>query len=314
LIRVPELKFEFEGRNKKIIVRDRKSHFIHPFWKEGQKPIGVLCCQFYEAKWSNGCLYACDYCYLKGTFKWQRWKGRQQTVFGNTDELLDEVYEFLELKEPMVLHTGEVADSLAVPGSEKLMAELIRIFGQQDKHTLLILTKSDNVDELLDVEHNGRTVIGFSINPPAIARRFEKGAATTEKRLRAAQKCIKAGYKVMVRVDPMIPVSGWRRQYKALFKKLNKMKLYGVVVGTLRAFPTLRRLLSKDLRSLLPVREDDRRYHLESELRWEMYRFAFKNLKFKRMGTCKESGETWAKLVTEFGPKRFLCNCRLQEV
>ena len=26
-----------------------------PFWKEGNKPTGVLCCQFYEAKWSNGC-------------------------------------------------------------------------------------------------------------------------------------------------------------------------------------------------------------------------------------------------------------------
>ena len=313
MIRVPELKFELEDRRKKVIVRDRKSKFIHPFWKEGQKPVGVLCCQFYEAKWSNGCLYACDYCYLKGTFKWQGWKGREQTVFGNTDKLREEVEKFLQLEEPMVLHTGEVSDSLAVPGSEKLMAQLIEAFARQDRHTLLILTKSSNVDALLDIRHNGRTVIAFSINPPAIARKFEKGAATTEQRLRAAQKCIKVGYKVMIRVDPMIPVKGWRMQYRALFKKLNKMKLYGVVVGTLRAFPTLRGMLSKDLKDLLPCRESDRRYHLESNLRWEMYKFAFKSLKFKRMGVCKESGETWARLVTECGARKFLCNCRLQE-
>jgi len=300
-------------KGAKISLRPRKSKFITPFWQEGKKPAGVLCCQFHEAKWSNGCIYKCDYCYLKGTFRWQKWKGGEQTVFSNLPEFFEEVEEFLKLEKPDVLHTGEVADSLAVPGSEKIMAQLVERFAEQDRHTLLLLTKSQNIDALLKVKHNRMTVIGFSINPPAIARKYEKGAATTEQRLSAARKCIKAGYKVMVRVDPMIPVKGWRRQYTALFNKLNDMELYGIVVGTLRAFSGLKPMMSRQLREMLEVREKDRRWHLEQNLRDEMYALAFQILKAERMGLCKESGEMWAKLGMKYGFRKFICNCHLQE-
>ena len=300
-------------RKSTVKVRPRKSQFITPFWADGKKPVGVLCCQFHEAKWSNGCMYKCNYCYLKGTFRWQRWKGGEQTIFSNIEEFFEEVEDFLKLEKPDVLHTGEVADSLAVPGSERIMAQLVERFGKQNKHTLLLLTKSNNVDALLDLDHNRMTVIGFSINPPAVARDFEKGAATTNQRLRAAQRCIDAGYKVMVRVDPMIPVKGWKRQYLALFNKLNDMELYGVVVGTLRAFSGLKPMMSKELRDMLEVREADRRWHLEQTLRDEMYALAFQTLKAERMGLCKESGEMWAKLGMKYGFRKFICNCHLQE-
>lgn len=297
--------------NLGVVTRVRKSKFIEPFWKDEEKPAGVLCCQFYELKWSNGCVFACDYCYLKGTFRWQGWKGRRQTVFSNFEDLKREVEEFLKLEKPYVLHTGEVSDSLAVPGSEELMAYLIRRFGEQDRHTLLLLTKSNNVDRLLDVKHNGMTVIGFSVNPEKVARKYEIGAPTTEERLAAAQKCIDAGYRVVVRVDPMIPINEWEKEYKHLFHKLNQLDLYGVVVGTLRAFPTTKHMMSQELQNMLVEHDLDGRWHLEKDLRFRMYRLAFRFLKFRRMGVCKETGVTWAKLISEFRDKRFICNCRL---
>jgi len=300
--------------NDKIVkTRSRESKFITPFWQEGKKPIGVMCCQFYEAKWSNGCMYACDYCYLKGTFRWQGWKGKEQIIFSNINKLFEEINRFLNIKKPMVLHTGEVSDSLAVPGSEKIMGELVERFGKQNKHTLLLLTKSDNIDNLLPLSHNKRTVIGFSINPPKIAKTFEIGTPSTEKRLNAALKCINVGYKVMIRVDPMIPVKGWKKQYLTLFNKINKLDLYGVVIGTLRAFSGLKPLMSKELQSMLEIREKDRRWHIEQQLRNEMYSLAFKTLKTKRIGLCKESGETWSKLGSKYGFRKFICNCHLQD-
>ena len=93
---------------------------------------------------------------------------------------------------------------------------------------------------LLTLNHKRRTVIGFSINPSFIAKYYELEAPSTENRLKAAKKCIDAGYKVMVRVDPMIPIVGWRHHYIGLFNDLNKLELYGVVIGTLRAFPNLK--------------------------------------------------------------------------
>lgn len=293
-----------------VIYRERKSRFIEPFWKEGKKPRGVLCCQFYEAKWSNGCLFACDYCYLKGTFRWQGWKGREQTVFSNQDQLLEEIEEFLMLEKPSILHTGEISDSLAVPGSDTFMARLAKRFGQQRKHTLLLLTKSDNVDVLLRAEHNGQTVIGFSINPELIAERFEIGAANTQQRLEAASRCMETGYPVMVRVDPMLPVDNWRRSYAELFDRLNEMPLHGVVVGTLRAYPGLKPKMSQELQLMLGDRDIDGRYHLPEEIRWEMYGLAFQRLTFRRIGICKESGHVWARLLKLYGQRQFLCNCK----
>lgn len=308
--------------------RERKSKFIKPYWgKDKPKPAGVLCFPFHEAAWSNGCLANCDYCYLKGTFRYgldydgsnnqQGWNGHEQVVFSNVEDLYAEAEKFLSTQDkPTILHTGELADSLIVPGSEKIMSRLITRFGQQDKHTLLLLTKSDNVDALLNLEHNGRTVAGFSINASPVADLYEQGTAPTWRRIEAAKKCIRAGYRVLARIDPMIPIPNWQAAYSELFERINElteMGLYGVVVGTLRGYEATRRAMPVDLKSMLMHRDIDKRYHIDEETRDAMYGLAFRTLKSKQMGVCKESGEMWGRLISTHGPRNFVCNCHLPE-
>jgi DNA repair photolyase len=129
--------------------------------------------------------------------------------------------------------------------------------------------------------------------------------------LKATKCCIDSGYKVMIRVDPMIPIQNWRYHYINLFNELNKLNLYGIVIGTLRAFPNLKLIMSDELKSLLNYRDIDGRYHIHPKLRWEMYKLAFSILKLKRVGICKESGEIWARLQSEVSHKDFICNCHL---
>jgi len=290
-----------------IEFRERKSKFVEPFWRK-KKPTGVLCCQFHELKWANGCIYDCQYCYLLGTAR-GTWR-RKETIFTNTDVLEQEVEILLRTAEkPTVLHTGEIADSLAVPESEELMAKLTLKFAKQKKHKLLLLTKSDNVDHLLNLEHEKMTVVGFSVNPELIAKKYELLAPPPRRRLVAAEKCIEAGYPVMIRVDPIIPVIGWLEIYKELFEVIDSMALNGVVLGTLRAFPTLMRFLPSELKSMLTDKEIDGRLHLPRKLRLEIYREGFSALKFTNIGVCKETGLIWAELKKEFQDKKFFCNC-----
>jgi len=287
--------------------RERKSKFLTPFWRQ-KKPAGVLCCQFYELKWANGCIHDCQYCYLLGTSRGM-WRKRE-IVFTNTDALEREVDLFLRTAaKPTVLHTGEIADSLAAPGSERLMSRLILKFARQDRHKLLLLTKSDNVESLLGLDHGKMTVVGFSVNPEPIAKTYELLAPPPEKRLRAAEKCVEAGYSVMIRIDPIIPVEGWVDFYGELYERVNSMKLHGVVLGTLRGFPTLMRFLPTELRAMLKEKEIDGRLHVPRKLRLDVYREGFRNLDFIRMGVCKETGFLWAELKKEFQDKRFFCNC-----
>jgi len=296
-----------------VKVRNRKSPFVKPFWRKGHKPNGLLCSQFYELVWGNGCPYACEYCYLKGTFRIQGWNGREQTIFANQHKMWKEVEKFLMRRSPAILHTGELCDSLAAPGSEKIMSRLIGMFGEQDKHTLLLLTKSDRVVSLFHLKHKGRTVIGFSINPEPIAERFEIEAPSTDDRLKAAEKCMEAGFPVMVRVDPMIPVEGWEHLYSCLFDRLNALDLKGVVIGTLRAYPGLIWRIGNELRSMLTERGGDGRYHLPWNLRLNMYKLAFSKLRYEYMGVCKENGSLWGILAREF-KKKFLCNCTCDKI
>ncbi|MEM4201551.1 MAG: radical SAM protein [Nitrososphaerales archaeon] len=299
-----------------IQYRVRHSDFIKPFWDEGEKPKGVLCFQFYELNWSNGCVGACDYCYLRGTFRWSGWMGGEQTIFSNTSKMFREVELFLKVKDkPTVLHTGEVNDSLAVPDANPIMSRLVQMFGAQNKHTLLLLTKSDNVDFLLNLLHNGRTVVGFSLNPKPVVDKYEHNTAPVERRIEAMRKCGEAGYPVMARIDPMIPVDGWRELYTDLFEQVNQIpNLRGAVVGSIRAFTGLWNQLRPDLKAMLTERDVDGRRHLPRALRDEMYDLAFTKLKTRRIGVCKESGMLWSSLIKKHGARQFICNCHCQVV
>ena len=124
---------------------------------------------------------------------------------------------------------------------------------------------------------------------------------------------MEAGFPVMVRVDPMIPVEGWEHLYSCLFDRLNALDLKGVVIGTLRAYPGLIWRIGNELKSMLTERGGDGRYHLPWNLRLDMYKLAFSKLRYEYMGVCKENGSLWGILAREF-KKKFLCNCTCDKI
>ena len=69
-----------------------------------------------------------------------------------------------------------------------------------------MLTKSDNVDDILDLPHNGQTIIAWSMNNTMVSQKFEIGAPSFERRLAAARKVQEAGYRVRIRLDPIVPL------------------------------------------------------------------------------------------------------------
>ena len=88
--------------------------------------------------------------------------------------------------------------------------EFIPWFGQSDNGYLFMLTKSDNVNDILDLDHNGHTKIAWSMNNDMVSRKYEIGAPAFDRRLDAAQKVQQAGYPVRVRLDPSYHLKGGR--------------------------------------------------------------------------------------------------------
>jgi spore photoproduct lyase len=199
----------------------------------------MVCPHFERLKLaSNGCFYRCEWCYLKLTY---RAAFPFITVRVQYERIKDQLRKRLaELKEPVIFNSGELADSLSMEHLTRAGREFIPWFGQSENGCLFMLTKSDNVDDILDLPHNGHTIIAWSMNHALISQKYELGAPSFESRLLAARKVQEAGYRVRIRLDPIIPFQGWKEEYLAplrgfLSRSLRKALRLGRC-GSKRAF------------------------------------------------------------------------------
>ena len=198
-----------------LLLRDRVSPFIDQF----QHPIG-RCAKFYKLTAYNSCNFWCEYCYLYLTFRTQP----VSTHFINYEKMYEEIVKFDKAHIPKtlkILNLGELGDPLAVDYLTGFAKQIITFLPKYAPRTrLLFVTKSDCVDDILNIEHGNQSVISFSINTDMIFTQLEHRTASPEARLAAAAKVQEAGYEVRLRIDPIFHYSTWEKDYIALVRKI----------------------------------------------------------------------------------------------
>jgi DNA repair photolyase len=251
--------------------RDRKSRFIH--LNNTAKP-GLVCGPFWAISYYIGCPFKCSYCYLQGTFRGKV----DPVVYTNREKLLAELDEWLARPGNLRLNAGEVEDSLALDGLIPLVDDLVPRFAAQQRHKLLLVTKSTNIGRLLKHDPKGQVIVAFSVNAPSVSERFELGAPHPLKRAEAAARVKDAGYYVTLRLDPMIPVERWQASYCGFIDEVYEIfRPAQWTLGSLRYFPTLPMWTGKvgrDRRVYDFPRErspEDGRWRIPLDMRAEMY-------------------------------------------
>ena len=207
----------------------------------------ILCPHFDRIKFAyNGCFYQCEWCYLKLTY---RNKQPYITVRAEQDKIKKQVQKTISKSaHPIMFNSGELADSLSMEHLTMFGREFIPWFGRKEnsKGYLFMLTKSDNVDYILDLQHNNHTIIAWSINNAEVSRKFEIGAPSFARRLKAAEKVQKAGYPVRIRLDPIVPINGWKEAYgDTIHQIFQTVQPERVTIGTLRFEKPLYHMLRK---------------------------------------------------------------------
>lgn len=203
-----------------------------------------ICCNYYIINLYNNCPLECSYCilqdYINNSFV---------TIYVNVEDMLNEVGNILSKNKETFyrIGTGELGDSLALDGITEYSRTIISFFARQKNALLELKTKTDMVGNLLDIEHNSRTVVSWSINPEKLIKEEEPKTAPLEQRLIAARLCQRAGYFLGIHFDPLIVYPGWEDDYRdiimRIYQYIDPKGIMWISLGTLRYPPGLRAVI-----------------------------------------------------------------------
>jgi spore photoproduct lyase len=295
----------------------------------------MICPHFERLKLaSNGCFYRCEWCYLKLTY---RAAFPFITVRAQYEKIKEQLRKRLaESKAPVIFNAGELADSLSMEHLTRAGREFIPWFGHSENGYLFMLTKSDNVDDILALPHNGHTILGWSMNNGLVSQKYELGAPSFERRLLAARKVQRTGYRVRIRLDPIVPFQGWQEEYSGTIKKIfEQISPESITIGTLRfeeGFHKMRKTiftensdLSQFLEGMEPMfppklfpgykRSKSGKYSFREEERVEIFGFVISEIRKYSdcpIALCKESVNVWNRVGLPLS--KCSCACQLDPV
>ncbi|MCY7357049.1 MAG: radical SAM protein, partial [Rudanella sp.] len=180
---------------------------------------------------AEGCPAHCQYCYLAGSLAGPP----VVRAYANLPAMLANTATYEQTSPKGISErrgdqtSFEVSCYTDVIGIEHLtgsLAECVRYFSTREKAQLRFVTKYNQVQSLLPLDHNGHTRARLSMNAEPIARRLEGGTASVEARLQALRQLALpthlggGGYPVGIIIAPIMPIPDWREHYTHLLNRI----------------------------------------------------------------------------------------------
>ena len=305
------------------------------FVEKFKNKLDCLCPEFFcITPLNNGCYYSCMYCYLQITY---RGVFPYIKVNINLDDLKKAIIktatkEWNRNSRWSTFNCGEKLDSLSFDNYLGLTKILVPFFSRSPelKHsTLLMLTKSDCVDNLIELASKDplvvkNTVLSWSLNSEEFSQKYEMGSASPAERLIAARKCQDLGYTIRLRIDPLLLLPNWQVGYDKLVQaifEIYRLKPEIVTLGALRFETGLdslakARFNNRDLFNYNFIKQGRDKYRYKIEDRVRLYTHLIDIIKtYSRkakipqplIGLCKEKKEIWQKVDLDL--KNCHCNC-----
>jgi spore photoproduct lyase len=283
---------------------------------------GNACPNYWHFSPYGFCPYGCHYCYLAGTPG--VWFSPTVKIFLNLEEILAEVDRTAnQLGRPTAFYLGKLQDGLALEPLSGYTRTMIPFFARHRYARMVILTKSADVENLLDLDHAGQTILSWTVNAPEVTQLFERNTPSIASRLDAMRRCAQAGYSVRAVLMPIIPVADWQETYgRFVAMLLESVPLSRITLGSVCSYPQAQRLMElklgrqnaiSTLLRLGPAKSDDGRLRFSRSTREEVYRYLVECIRPQRpdleIGLCLEDEAMFAALSLTGSMGR--CNCVL---
>ena len=230
------------NRGKQTLVLGQHQSAVR-FSDEG----GNACPNYWHFSPYGFCPFGCHYCYLAGTPG--VWFSPSVKIFLNLEEILAAVDRAAgRLARPTAFYLGKLQDGLALEPLTGYARTMIPFFARHTYAQMIILTKSAEIENLLDLDHAGRTILSWTLNAPEVARDFEANTPDVMARIEAMRRCARAGYPVRAVLMPIIPVSDWQEIYGRLMATLlESVVLSRITLGSICSYPQAQRLMELKL-------------------------------------------------------------------
>lgn len=265
------------------------------------------CCQLHVMHQTTNCPLDCSYCILQAYINTP-----VTTVHANVAEMMDDV-EARIAQQPRRLFrigTGDLGDSLALDPLGGATRTLVPRFARLPNAILELKTKSSEVEQLIGLDHGGRTFVSWSLNTPEVITREEHRCASLEERLEAARRVVDDGYRVAFHFDPMVVHPGWEMGYPAVAERIleaiDAERIGWISMGALRFPPAMLKTIEQRFpRSLLTTGElihaQDGKMRYLKPLRLALFRTLLEALEEAGgrdvfLYLCMEGPEIWRRV------------------
>jgi spore photoproduct lyase len=174
---------QLDGTKKQLVQCVGDGSIIRRFDKTSipRNHADVVCPHFLESKWAYGCSFDCAWCFLKGTLRlldiktkpvvkdYCKTQKHAESLFKNDGDSCE------------LLNSGELADSPMTESTKTPFSKfIIPLFEKQERHMVLLLTKSADIKNFEKIESYKQTIISFSLNAPIVSKRWEMGLQSKE--------------------------------------------------------------------------------------------------------------------------------------
>lgn len=229
---------EFEGKDNIEIINltsnKLKQHIpgedFYSQYREGKKTLVVgtkkslkfQSCKpsaHYQLPLISGCMGQCEYCYLNTKLGDKPFV----KVHANIDEILNQAKKYMDERLPdiTIFEGAATSDPIPVEPYTHSLEKAIVFFGKNKDSRFRFVTKYNDIDSLLKLEHNGHTEIRFSINTSTVIDKYEHATASRDLRIEASMKAAEAGYPIGFLIAPVFLYPNWQEDYHDLLLKLS---------------------------------------------------------------------------------------------
>ncbi len=219
----------------------------------------------YQMPLVSGCMGQCEYCYLNTMLGDKPFV----KVYVNVDDILNQAKKYINERMPEVtiFEGAATSDPVPVEPFTHSLEKAITFFGGEEKGRFRFVTKYNDIDSLLNLEHNGHTEIRFSINTSSVIEKYEHFTASRDKRIEASIKAAEAGYPIGYLIAPVFIYPGWKEEYHDLLlnlkSKLTKELEFPVtfeIISHRYTTTAKNRILEVFPESMLPMNDEERKY------------------------------------------------------